>query len=174
MVFSKENGSYDSTILLTVILDFVTHTVLVVVVLVSNARKYPRLVNFCRTLETIDQNFLQVPQNDRVGLKVTIVFILTATIIMTETILQYKYSSLQQMNLQQDEYFTLFYFFLLSMNFVFAVLLIQFTHVTNIIAHRFRKLNTKIIHVVRDFGKSGMKQHFLVISPGSSKYVFKV
>ncbi|KAG8242224.1 hypothetical protein J6590_070564 [Homalodisca vitripennis] len=104
MVFSKENGSYDSTILLTVVLDFVTHTVLVVVVLVSNTRKYPRLVNFCCTLETIDQNFQEVPQNDRVGLKVTVVFILTATIIMTETILQYKYSSLQQMNLQQDGY----------------------------------------------------------------------
>ncbi|KAG8264244.1 hypothetical protein J6590_014530 [Homalodisca vitripennis] len=137
---------------------------LVIVVLFGNATKHQKFLNVCDILETIDHNLFQRPRKSRARLKIMVIFTLTATAITTETILQYKFTSLQQMNLQQDEYFTLYYFFSLTMYFVSGALLVHFTHITRNITARFRMVNGKIIHELNHLGKPGLRQNGLTIA----------
>ncbi|KAG8319455.1 hypothetical protein J6590_091646, partial [Homalodisca vitripennis] len=137
---------------------------LVIVVLFGNATKHQKFLNVCDILETIDHNLYQRPRKSRARLRVMVIFTLTATVIATETILQYKFTSLQQMNLQQDEYFTLYYFFSLTMYFVIGALLVHFTHLTHNITARFRMVNGKIIHELNNLGKPVPRQNGLTIA----------
>ncbi|KAG8319453.1 hypothetical protein J6590_091644 [Homalodisca vitripennis] len=134
---------------------------LLIVILFGNATKHQKFLTVCYILETIDHNLFQRPRKSRARLKVMVIFTLTATVIATETILQYKFTSLQQMNLQEDEYFTLYYFFSLTMYFVIGTLLVHFTHITQNITARFKMVNGKIIHELKNLGKPVPRQNGL-------------
>ncbi|KAG8279596.1 hypothetical protein J6590_101087 [Homalodisca vitripennis] len=147
-------------------------TMLVIVVLFGNATKHQKFLTVCDILKTIDNNLYQRPRKSRARLRVMVIFTLTATVIATETILQYKFTSLQQMNLQEDEYFTLYYFFSFTMYFVIGALLVHFTHITRNITARFRMVNGKIIHELNNLGKPVPRQNGLTNALDPCKYVF--